>query len=99
MDTTAGAAQVRCYNCGQLGHVSKKCSKPQQEKGTCYECGKKDHLIKDCPITHKKRAMKGKQLEQCIRQVVETKEEPQYDGTLTDLGEEEGKEGFLFRDM
>jgi len=65
----------------------------------CYKCGKKDHLIKDCPITHKKKAMKGKQPERHIWQVVETQEEPQLNSTLIDLGEEEGMEDFLFRDV
>jgi len=65
----------------------------------CYECGKKDHLIKGCPIARKKKATKGKQPEQCIQQVVETQEEPQHDSALIDLGEEEGKEDFLFGDM
>ena len=45
-----------CYNCGQFGHITNKCTKPKQEKGTCLECGKKDHMIKDCPIRKKKLA-------------------------------------------
>ena len=47
-----------CYNCGQFGHITNKCMKPKQEKGTCFECGKKDHMIKDCPIHKKKLAAK-----------------------------------------
>jgi len=97
-DTTASATQVRCYNCGQLSHISKECTKPWQEKGSCYKCGKKDHLIKDCLITQKKKATKVKQLERRIWQVAKVEEEPWDDSTLIDLGEEEGKENFLLGD-
>jgi hypothetical protein len=101
MDTTAGAVKVRCYNCGQLGHVSKDCTKPRREKGTCYECGKKDHLIKDCPIAKRKRAMKGKQPDRRVRQITEADE---ADGDIEDNGAlEEGdneakEEDFLLGD-
>ena len=47
-----------CYNCEQFVHITNKCMKPKQEKGTCFECGKKDHMIKDCPIHKKKLATK-----------------------------------------
>ncbi len=77
----------------------KKMLKAPTREGDMLRMWKEGPPHQGLPDHHKKRAMKGKQLEQCIRQVVETKEEPQYDGTLTDLGEEEGKEGFLFRDM
>ena len=29
-----------CYNCGQFGHITNKCTKPKREKGTCFECRK-----------------------------------------------------------
>ena len=47
-----------CHNCRQFGHITNKCTKLKQEKGTCFECGKKDHMIKDCPICKKKVATK-----------------------------------------
>ena len=49
----------RCYNCGEFGHITNKCTKPKQEKGTCFECRKKDHMIKDSPIRKKKLALRN----------------------------------------
>ncbi|EFA11958.2 hypothetical protein TcasGA2_TC005045 [Tribolium castaneum] len=41
---------VRCYNCGDKGHISAKCSKPKREVGSCFGCGSKSHQKKDCPV-------------------------------------------------
>ena len=103
MDTSAGANRVHCYNCGQLGHVSKDCTKPRREKGTCYKCGKKDHLIKDCPIAKRKRATKGKQPDRRVRKIVETGETDADDGDTEDNGmteevEEEEAKDFILGD-
>ncbi|XP_062019385.1 uncharacterized protein LOC133735960 [Rosa rugosa] len=42
----AAAAPVRCYNCDELGHLSRACTKPRA-KG-CFRCGQTGHLAKDC---------------------------------------------------
>lgn len=40
----------RCFNCGEAGHVSTACQRPQvRDKWTCYRCGSKDHRIVTCP--------------------------------------------------
>lgn len=42
------ALHVRCYNCGQMGHISYDCTFPQVRKA-CYTCGNHGHLSRDCP--------------------------------------------------
>ena len=43
---TGGVAKQRCYNCGQVGHVSFDCQQPQVRKA-CYTCGNSGHLARD----------------------------------------------------
>ncbi|XP_061993442.1 uncharacterized protein LOC133711321 [Rosa rugosa] len=46
----AAAAPVRCYNCDELGHLSRACTKPRA-KG-CFRCGQTGHFAKDCTRPH-----------------------------------------------
>lgn len=43
---SGGVAKQRCYNCGQIGHVSFDCQQPQVRKA-CYTCGNSGHLARD----------------------------------------------------
>lgn len=42
---------AKCYNCGEVSHVRKHCSKPEQEKKPreCYNCYQTGHIDNDCP--------------------------------------------------
>lgn len=41
-----GVGRVRCYNCGQMGHVSYACALPQVRKA-CYTCGASGHQARE----------------------------------------------------
>ncbi|AAM34562.1 gag protein [Simian immunodeficiency virus] len=43
---SGGNPNLRCYNCGKPGHISRYCKAPRR-KG-CWKCGSPDHLLKDC---------------------------------------------------
>lgn len=43
---TGGVAKQRCYNCGQMGHISFDCQQPQVRKA-CYTCGNSGHLARE----------------------------------------------------
>lgn len=38
--------RVRCYNCGQVGHISYDCAVPQVRKA-CFVCGNSGHFARD----------------------------------------------------
>lgn len=41
---------VRCFNCGETGHMSPRCPKPKnREHGACFGCGSTTHRVMDCP--------------------------------------------------
>ncbi|XP_061998945.1 uncharacterized protein LOC133716243 [Rosa rugosa] len=42
----APAAPVRCYNCGEQGHISRVCTKPRGR--VCYSCGQTEHQAREC---------------------------------------------------
>ncbi|KAI2625824.1 hypothetical protein GGR54DRAFT_516185 [Hypoxylon sp. NC1633] len=42
----------KCTNCGELGHISKRCAQEKVEKErptiSCYNCGMPGHRVRDC---------------------------------------------------
>ncbi|XP_026829998.1 serine/arginine-rich splicing factor RS2Z32-like [Ooceraea biroi] len=50
---TAGAdatrpKEARCFNCNEVGHAKRDCTKPQREWGSCYCCGSLEHHSRNC---------------------------------------------------
>lgn len=45
--SASGARQQKCFNCSEVGHISRECPKPP--KKTCYNCGEEGHISRDCP--------------------------------------------------
>lgn len=46
-DQPGGA--VRCFNCGQFGHMAAVCPKPRRAPGSCFTCGSMEHHKQQCP--------------------------------------------------
>ena len=46
-----GLKNVRCYSCGEKGHVSSQCKANPKEKRTtiCYNCKEPGHIAPNCP--------------------------------------------------
>ncbi|XP_062014480.1 uncharacterized protein LOC133731020 [Rosa rugosa] len=42
----APTAPVKCYNCGEQGHISKVCTKAQIR--VCFNCGQPGHISREC---------------------------------------------------
>jgi len=43
-----GAGGRRCFNCGQVGHLSADCDLPPGNTA-CYNCGQQGHKSSECP--------------------------------------------------
>jgi len=49
LDATKGETQeaMRCFNCDQLGHLSRDCTQPR----ACFLCGETTHVAKQCKFS------------------------------------------------
>ena len=57
-------SRVRCFGCGQLGHVRREC------QAVCYVCGKKGHIRKNCQMDGSFKRLRGGTGHACCPQSV-----------------------------
>ena len=57
------ARDVRCANCGKLGHGAQDCPSPKKElkDRPCWECGQEGYIASKCP--HKKKGAQARVLQ------------------------------------
>ena len=82
---TDGKRGIKCYNCGEMGHIAKNCSKKSKNNnnqkgkfnGTCNLCGKRGHKVNDCwdnPKNEEKRPAWYKKAEVAAAHEVKSEE-------------------------
>lgn len=46
-------SEIKCFTCGEIGHISKSCPKSTSEQKTktvfCFNCRSEGHLTANCP--------------------------------------------------
>lgn len=59
---------IKCYNCGEIGHVSKFC--PNEKVVICSKCNKKGHMFYACPEVKCFRCNKiGHKANDCVEKI------------------------------